>query len=242
MNEITDYKEKIADYWNWRSTTYHEEFSDYIDEEMKVWKNTLSEYIPEGKTIRAAEIGTGPGVLALALADMGHSSTGIDLSEEMIKKAAKRAEELGIDAKFMQGDAENLSLDDGAYDLVISKYLMWTLPHPEKFLEECRRILSPGGTLVLIDGVWFNEADKEPEPDSETYFEECYQDIKEALPLCKGNTADKVTAIVAEHGFSDASWQSLSDYDKFLREHSSPEDYAASYPAPPYIISAKKPC
>lgn len=235
-------KENIADYWNWRSTTYHEEFSDLIKEEMDVWKKTLSEYIPKGKTIRAAEIGTGPGILALALADMGHPSTGVDLSEEMIKKASGRAEELGIDAIFIQGDAENLTLENEGYDLVISKYLMWTLPHPQKFLEECRRILLPGGTLILIDGVWFDETDKKPDPNSETYFEECYQDIKEALPLCQGNTPDMVTGIIAEHGFSDASWQSLSDYDKFLREHSNPEDYAASYPAPPYIISARKPC
>jgi ubiquinone/menaquinone biosynthesis C-methylase UbiE len=242
MTEITNNKERIADYWDWRSTTYHEEFSDCIGEEMEVWKNTLSAYIPEGKTLRAAEIGTGPGLLAHVLAQMGHSVTGVDLSKEMIKKASLRAEELGINAKFIQGDAENLALEDWAYDLVISKYLMWTLPHPEKFLEECRRILSPGGTLILIDGVWFNETDEAPDPDSETYFEECYTDIKEALPLYMGNTADRVTEIIAKHGFSDASWQSLSDYNEFLREHKDPEAFAAAYPQPPYIISAKKPC
>lgn len=235
-------KERIADYWNWRSTTYHEEFSDFIGEEMEVWKKTLSGYIPEGKTIRVAEIGTGPGLLAHVLAGMGHFVTGVDLSEEMIKKASGRAEELGITAKFIQGDAENLSLEDEAYDLVISKYLMWTLPHPDKFLEECRRILSPGGTLILIDGVWFNETDEEPDPGSETYFQECYHDIREALPLYTGNTADRVTGIITGHGFSGASWQSLPEYSEFLRKHKDPEDYVAAYPQPPYIISARKPC
>lgn len=242
MTETTNGKERIAEYWNWRSTTYHEEFSDFIDDEMDVWRKTLTEYIPEGKTLRAVEIGTGPGLLAHVLAQMGHSVTGVDLSEEMIKKASGRAEELGIDAEFIQGDAENLTLEDEKYDLVISKYLMWTLPHPEKFLEECRRILSPGGTLILIDGVWFNDTDEEPDPGSETYFQECYLDIKQALPLYKGNTADRVTGIIAGNGFSDASWQSLSDYAEFIKEHKDPEDYASAYPQPPYIISARKAC
>lgn len=237
-------KEKIADYWNYRSATYHGEYADCMDEEIELWKQIFAEILPSGKKLRAVEVGTGPGLLAMALSGMGHDVTGIDLSEEMLKKASSNAEKRGLKIRFMPGDAEALPLESGEYDLILSKYLLWTLPSPEKFLGECNRLLTQNGMMIAIDGLWFNksanESEKKDEKDTwSAYFEECYKDIKPHLPLGKDNTAEKIISLAEQHGFTEANWQGMKKYNAFLLKHD-PKGYAASYSEPPYLISAKK--
>jgi len=229
-------KDEIADYWNWRSSSYHEEFAEYMIEEIKIWEKIFSEILPENKTLKVAEIGTGPGIVGLSLASMGHDVIGIDLSDEMVCKASRNAEKLGIQAKFKQGDAENLDLENDTYDLIISKYLMWTLPNPDKFLTEAQRLLTSGGKIVLIDGVWFSENDESKEVDRENQFEEAYKDIKPNLPLAKDNTAEKVIKLIQQQGFTDSNWRYLTDYqEEYLLKYDS-----ETVNAMPYIITAMK--
>jgi Methylase involved in ubiquinone/menaquinone biosynthesis len=229
-------KDEIADYWNWRSSSYHEEFAEYMIEEIKIWEKIFSEILPKNKTLKVAEIGTGPGIVGLSLASMGHDVIGIDLSDEMICKASRNAEKLGIQAKFKQGDAENLDLENDTYDLIISKYLMWTLPNPDKFLAEAQRLLTSGGKIVLIDGVWFSENDESKEADRENQFEEAYKDIKPNLPLAKDNTAEKVIKLIQQQGFTDLNWRYLTDYqEEYLLKYDS-----ETVNAMPYIITAMK--
>nr|WP_269849402.1 class I SAM-dependent methyltransferase [Methanosarcina horonobensis] len=86
---------------------------------------------------------------------MGHDVTGVDLSENMLERAAANAKEKGVNVLLVQGDAEEVPLKDGEYDFIFSKYLLWTLPQPDKFLGECYRLLKDGGLMMIIDGLWF---------------------------------------------------------------------------------------
>lgn len=228
---------EIEDYWNWRSETYHSELIDNIDVEIRLWKKIFSEIIPAGVKIRALEIATGPGIIAIALASLGHSVTAVDLSEEMLKKAKANAGKYDLDINFLHGNAEDLPFKDGMFNFVISKYLLWTLPHPDIFIDECRRVLTDGGIFAAIDNNWDN--DKDVGTGSETYFQKCYYDIKKELPLYKNNTAERIAGIVKEHGFSEVSWELLTDYDKFVKKYATDE---YSYPQPPYMVTAEKLC
>ncbi|WP_235283809.1 MULTISPECIES: class I SAM-dependent methyltransferase [unclassified Methanosarcina] len=105
-----------------------------MDEEIDLWKSILSEILLTDKKVRAVEVGTGHGILAISLAAMGHDVTGVDLSECMLEKAAANAREKEANILLVQGDAEEIPLKDGEYDFVFSKYLLWTLPQPDKFL------------------------------------------------------------------------------------------------------------
>ena len=57
---------------------------------------------------------------------------------------------------FQCQDAEELPYKDDAFDVIVSRNLLWTLPDPEKALREWRRILKPAGALILSDGMWMN--------------------------------------------------------------------------------------
>ena len=232
-------KDKIADYWNWRSTSYHEEYMSRITNEINLWEQIFTPIIPEGKQLNVIEVGTGPGILALALAKMGHNVTGIDLSPEMVKKAQANAEKLGITAAFREGDAENLDLAAGSADLIISKYLMWTLPHPDAFLKGANQILTPGGQIIAVDGVWYTDTQDHTTPNKpySEFFDECYEEVRPNLPLGKNNTPEKVVSLITGHGFSDSTWRYLDDYQAFLKSIDIGETTVT-----PYIVSAKKTC
>jgi ubiquinone/menaquinone biosynthesis C-methylase UbiE len=60
---------------------------------------------------------------------MGHEVTGIDLSASLLEKAKHDAENLWLEIDFFHGDAENLSFEGSSFDLVVSKFLLWTLPN-----------------------------------------------------------------------------------------------------------------
>jgi len=139
---------------------------------------------------------------------MGHDVTGVDLSENMLEKAAKNAKEKGVDVSLVQGDAEEIPLNDGEYDFVLSKYLLWTLPQPDKFMSECCRLLKDGGLMMIVDGLWFQNPDG-TEKKSSRYekFNELYSDVKPNLPLAKNNTPERITALAQSHGFEAVSWR-----------------------------------
>jgi ubiquinone/menaquinone biosynthesis C-methylase UbiE len=42
------------------------------------------------------------------------------------------------------------------FDIVSSKFLLWTLPDPQKDLSEWKRVLKKNGIIIAIDGDWFS--------------------------------------------------------------------------------------
>ena len=97
------------------------------------------------------DVGCGTGVLTRELTqhvgDTG-SATGFDLSESMLCVARNRCPE----ATFKQGNVSELPFDDKSFDVVISSFMLMFVPDPERSLSEMRRVLRPGGRLVI--SVW----------------------------------------------------------------------------------------
>jgi SAM-dependent methyltransferase len=96
---------------------------------------------------RILDAGCGSGPLSAALRDRGASLTGIDSSAKMLELARRR---LGGDADLQVADlARPLPFPDGAFDDVIASLVLhyledWGLP-----LAELRRVLTPGGRLIV---------------------------------------------------------------------------------------------
>ena len=143
-------KEQIKKYWDMRSETYDN--SPGHSGLPEVWKKVLHETFGD-KKLRILDVGTGTGFLAILLAELGHDVVGIDLSERMLERAKKKADEKGLDIEFMIADAENLPFDDGEFDAVINRHLLWTLPNPQKAINEWSRVIKRGGKVVAISPI-----------------------------------------------------------------------------------------
>lgn len=102
-----------------------------------------------GNTLEVA-VGTG---LNLAFYPDAVTITGIDLSREMLAIAQARADQLRRRVDLREGDAHELPFDDAAFDSVVCTYSLCQIPDPHKAVGEMKRVLRPGGKLILVDHV-----------------------------------------------------------------------------------------
>jgi ubiquinone/menaquinone biosynthesis C-methylase UbiE len=94
---------------------------------------------------RVLDIACGEGYGAAALSRAGAASViGVDISEETCEHARRK---YGVDAR--QGSADQIPLPAQSIDVVVSFETIEHVERPEAFLDECLRVLMPGGTLVL---------------------------------------------------------------------------------------------
>jgi ubiquinone/menaquinone biosynthesis C-methylase UbiE len=77
----------------------------------------------------------------------------IEWSEPMLAQARARAAALGLQADLRLGDARSLPWPDGHFDTVVATFSLCSIPQPDVALEEMRRVLRPGGLLLLIDHI-----------------------------------------------------------------------------------------
>jgi ubiquinone/menaquinone biosynthesis C-methylase UbiE len=143
----------VRDYWDYGSRFYEETPGLCTEEEAGIWQAELEKVIgPAPRKI--LDVGTGTGYVAMILAKMGHHVTGVDFSLQMLDRARHNITGAGVRATLLEGDAENLAFPEATFDCVTARYLVWTLPRPETTMREWRRVLKPGGRLVVIDGYW----------------------------------------------------------------------------------------
>ena len=107
---------------------------------------------PRGSVL---EVGSGPGRLAVRLAQKapGIALTGVDLSDAMVARAARRAAEAGLSerVRFEVGDVAALPLADQEFDGVVSTLSLHHWPDPASGLAEIHRVLKPGGEARIYD-------------------------------------------------------------------------------------------
>lgn len=99
---------------------------------------------------RILDLGCGPGMLTGSLLELGDEIYGIDLSEDMIKKAVSEFRDKDYDSKvfFSVGDAEKLDFPDSFFDAVVCLGLLRYLDSLEKGLSEIHRVLKPEGVMI----------------------------------------------------------------------------------------------
>lgn len=112
---------------------------------------------------RVVDVGTGTGEVALVLAGLGHRVQGFDLSPGMLAYARSKTVPPGDTVAFGPGDAYRLPLPDACADVVVNRMVFWTLHDPERALLEWRRVLAPGGRIVVVDGLHFTPAGGTPQ-------------------------------------------------------------------------------
>lgn len=100
----------------------------------------------KGKTILDAGCGTGYGLEIMAAAGAG-AITGVDIDEDAVAEARSRGERCG--ASVFQGDLQALELPDDEFDVAVCFETIEHLDSPERGLAELRRVVRPGGMIVV---------------------------------------------------------------------------------------------
>jgi phosphatidylethanolamine/phosphatidyl-N-methylethanolamine N-methyltransferase len=104
-----------------------------------------------GHTGTVLEVGIGTG-LNLPLYSPDVRLTGIDLSSEMLDKAVERVQTLtmpNVTLKVM--DATSMDFGDNEFDKALATYTISAVPDPVAVLREMRRVVKPGGTIVILN-------------------------------------------------------------------------------------------
>lgn len=221
-------KKEISDRWNKSAVTYDGFVSHGIhtDEEKKLWINTFLKVLPSGDdTLSVLDVGCGTGAMGLILSEMGHQVTGLDLSEKMMEQGRKKASDKALSMTFTSGDAENPPFPDNYFDVVVNRHLLWTLPNPEIALQSWKRVIKPGGRVLVIDGVWNDGGLKSKFCrsvsqslgrilDQKTETLEYSPRLQETLPHMGGVSEGKATTYFGNAGFVDITLENLTHIRK----------------------------
>ena len=99
-----------------------------------------------GRPGHALDVGCGEGRFCRMLASAGHVATGLDPTRRMIEAATDRG-----GGRFVQGRAEAMPFADASFDFVVSYLSLVDIEDIDAALDECRRVLRPGGRLLIAN-------------------------------------------------------------------------------------------
>ncbi len=140
-------KERVGEYAKQRSLTSRLVYAPLA-------KRVMAYSEPSVQAPTVVDLGCGPGLLGIEIGKLQPRARliGVDPSSEMLQIARENAARAGLsNYEARQGAAEELPLESGCSDLVISQSSFHEWEDPPRGLAEIYRVLGPGGSLVLKD-------------------------------------------------------------------------------------------
>jgi ubiquinone/menaquinone biosynthesis C-methylase UbiE len=209
-------KQQVAAHWDRRAAHFDQDFGHSIrtQAERAAWDRIFGLVLPPHGALDALDVGCGTGFLSLELAARGHRVTGVDFAPSMIDRAERKAAERGLTVRFERGDAEQLGFAPASFDLVISRHVLWTLPHPQAAITEWIRVLRPGGRLVVVDGAVCDGSDRvatQPGSQENARTSPEYAEIGDQLPFLGGRPRAEIETLLLAHGLLNVVSDPLTD-------------------------------
>ena len=135
------------EYWSRFADTYDEKQRAVVgDELLDEMRRQLGALPPLGS---ALELGCGTGYFTKTIADRCKSLVATDLSEQLLDAARARLRDHdGV--RFQQEDCMATSFAAASFDSVCMANLIHVVADPAQVLRECRRVLRPGGRIVIL--------------------------------------------------------------------------------------------
>ncbi|MFH0820815.1 MAG: class I SAM-dependent methyltransferase [Candidatus Peregrinibacteria bacterium] len=127
-----------------RYASEYDKFEKYWD---SFEQGKLTPYFREAKSKNVLDAGAGTGRLSLKLMNEGAHVTALDVSPDMLTRLKRKCPS----ATIVEGDVEAMPFADESFDMVFSSLTLVHLKKIEPFLDECYRVLSDGGTAVIVN-------------------------------------------------------------------------------------------
>ena len=135
-------------YRRWRASRLGK-ITDALEEAL------LLELIGSPGALRILDAGCGDGALATALAGRGANMTGVDADPHMLAAGRVRAEGMGMNLTFVEGDVRALPFPDASFDVVVAVTVLCFVPDAQHAVREMARVMRPGGRMVIGElGRW----------------------------------------------------------------------------------------
>ena len=132
-----------------RSARFYDREQAMMERVAGRWRRELWSRVPNGEVL---EVGVGTGI-NMKFYPPGAQVTSIDIAENMLERATARAAKLGVAADLRQMDVQHLDFTDAHFDCVVATFVFCSVPDAVAGLEEVRRVLKPGGVLLLLEHV-----------------------------------------------------------------------------------------
>lgn len=147
--------EEHVGYWDAQAATFDQEPDHGLRDPAtrEAWAVLLRRLLPMAPS-RVGDLGCGTGSLSLLIAQQGHAVTGVDFSSSMIRLAREKAQAASVAVDWLTGDVAAPPLANGAFDVVLSRHVLWALPDPGAALGCWLGLLGDHGRLILIEGRW----------------------------------------------------------------------------------------
>ncbi len=204
-------KQQVAAHWGRRAAGFDADFGHSIRTaaERAAWDRIFDLIVGGRGTLDALDAGCGTGFLSLELAARGHRVTGIDFAPAMLAEARKKAAAQSVAIRFEEADAEQLPFPAASFDLVMSRHVLWTLPHPEAAIDEWIRVLRPDGRLVSMDSQFDPSVLEVSAQNARTSAE--YAGIGDKLPFLGGRPQAEIEALFRAQGLVNVGGDPVPD-------------------------------
>ncbi len=161
-------------YLNYGAAVSYDPITQYVLLPNETWvRQALIDNI-KGQPRRILDLGCGTGSTTLMLKQAFSQAQviGLDLSPYMLVRAEHKATEANLNITWQHGNAENTAFASNSFDLVTASLLFHETPQhtAQAIIEECFRLLQPGGQVLILDGnqqtirqlEWLNNVFEEP--------------------------------------------------------------------------------
>jgi ubiquinone/menaquinone biosynthesis methyltransferase len=111
------------------------------------WKRRLIALAAPSPGVRALDLATGTGDIAIALASKGARVVGLDITLRMIELAKRKSD----GGRFLVGDMLALPFPARSFDIVTTGYGLRNVPNLSTAIDEIGRVLAPGGQVLSLD-------------------------------------------------------------------------------------------
>lgn len=214
----------LRSYWDADAATYDlwAEHGAVSPIERAAWAYELYRFLPPRRGARILDIGAGTGFLSLPAARLGYRVTALDISPGMPVRLQTSAAREGLDIETVCAPAEEPP--QGPFDAVIERLALWTLPDPTSALRAWKRVVAPGGHLLVFEGMWAERGlaalrrrggallhglrDSPPE-----HHGPYPSELLKALPLVCDHSPDRILAQLQAAGWGNPEFARLQEVE-----------------------------